>query len=224
MTIIKLPNNKFWKNKFFFFGILFGAVIVTCITLPIILVQNVHTTTSHTSEWSYLRQDLWDGLCQTGQKQSPINLIETVVDDIYTTLPSIHLENINYFETVEVGNTGHTVTLNLTKNNSTQPRLYGGGLSGNFTLNHAHFHWPSEHSINGKSFDLEAHLVFYSDLFQSLSDALEVPNQVTVLAILFEQSNNESSKTHTNFQTIDKAVLKVSFYAGSTAETSKVAL
>jgi carbonic anhydrase len=37
--------------------------------------------------------------------------------------------------------------------------LFGGGLPGTFLLDQMHFHWGSEHTLNGRRYGLELHLV-----------------------------------------------------------------
>lgn len=43
-----------------------------------------------------------------------------------------------------------SVSVKLNVEDEDKPKLSGAGLLGNFTLSNIHFHWPSEHTINGK--------------------------------------------------------------------------
>lgn len=43
-----------------------------------------------------------------------------------------------------------SVRVKLSVEDEDKPKLSGAGLSGTFILNDIHFHWPSEHTINGK--------------------------------------------------------------------------
>ncbi|KAL1492053.1 hypothetical protein ABEB36_012551 [Hypothenemus hampei] len=183
----------------------------------ITLLLNFHSSAAQS--WSHTNQNSWSGSCQTGQSQSPIELTDTAVISI--RLPDLILENIEYFDTVDVSNNGHGVTLNFDRSTSAQPRLYFKGLSfADFTLASAHFHWPSEHSINGELHNLELHFVFYSTKYATLTEALEVPNHVTVLAVLYDCDDDDDPESHVNFEIINNAVKNVESLAGSTVQAA----
>lgn len=57
-----------------------------------------------------------------------------------------------------------------------------------------HFHWGSEHTINGRRFALELHMVHYDRRFKSIQDALGVKNGIAVLGVLFHVSAVENEK------------------------------
>lgn len=72
--------------------------------------------------------------------------------------------------------------------------MEGGGLPHKYVLDQMHFHWGSEHTINGRRYPLELHMVHHDVRFATLSDALGSKNGVAVLGILFHVSTlaNES--------------------------------
>ena len=111
--------------------------------------------------------------CETGSNQSPIDLKDIVDAD----LPAIKF-NYNMLSPADITNNGHTVQVNL----------WSGGeitLDGDkFTLKQFHFHTPSENTINGKNFPLEAHLVH-----------LNKKNEIAVVAILFEPGKDDELLT-----------------------------
>jgi carbonic anhydrase len=98
--------------------------------------------------WSY--GEKWDGVCATGKRQSPVDLRSGG-----SFAPRIQLE---YWPTpMRVMNNGHTIELE-----------YDAGsflvLDGKrYALKQFHFHHPSEHHLDGKSFPLEVHFVHKSE-------------------------------------------------------------
>ena len=87
--------------------------------------------------------------CQLGSSQSPVNISGTV----RRGGPSLQFRYPDNELVVE--NTGHTIEVSIPADN-------GNTLSiGNsvYRLVQYHFHAPSEHTLNGKVYDLEVHLV-----------------------------------------------------------------
>ncbi len=90
--------------------------------------------------------------CGEGTQQSPINIdtkdvIATKVGDItFNYQPSA----------LEIVNNGHTIQVNFAPGSSIK---FGGKI---FELLQFHFHSPSEHQIDYRYFDMEAHLVHKS--------------------------------------------------------------
>jgi carbonic anhydrase len=98
-----------------------------------------------TEHWGELSKEF--GLCSSGVNQSPID----ITNMIESNLPPI-VVNYQQTDAKEVNN-GHTVQVNITGNNTFT------NDAGTFDLLQFHFHAPSENTINGKSFPLEAHFV-----------------------------------------------------------------
>ncbi|XP_037093387.1 putative carbonic anhydrase 3 [Pollicipes pollicipes] len=75
------------------------------------------------------------------------------------------------------------------------PFIRSGGLPGEFEVVGFHFHWGqdstkgSEHIINGKSYPLEMHVVCRNTKYTKLQRALDHPDGLAVLAVLFEVSD-----------------------------------
>jgi len=87
-------------------------------------------------------------LCREGEKQSPINIIEHAQNSLRVPLA------FNYFKSsIQIINNGHTVHL------SYEPGSYVIFENQRFELIQFHFHHPSEHRLNGKTYDMELHLV-----------------------------------------------------------------
>lgn len=95
--------------------------------------------------WASLKPEF--GLCATGQRQSPIDIRGGI---------QVELEPIrfDYRETgFSVIDNGHTVQVNLPPGNAITV------MNRRYELVQFHFHRPSEERINGRQFDMVAHLV-----------------------------------------------------------------
>jgi carbonic anhydrase len=119
------------------------------------------------ANWGKLSPD-WR-TCAEGRNQSPIDL----ADFIEAPLPPL---NVNYTTLgVNIVNNGHAVQVNYAKGSQVQADshkhapyvgmvhyapdsvLHHAGET--FELKQFHFHSPSEHTLNGKTFPMEMHLV-----------------------------------------------------------------
>ena len=97
--------------------------------------------------------DLSFEACRTGTSQSPVDIANTVEAD----LPPLVFD---YGATpLVVENTGHTVEVPMPESIG-QTRTVG---EDECRLDQYHFHAPSEHTLDGESFDAEAHLVHEKD-------------------------------------------------------------
>ena len=97
------------------------------------------------SHWGDISSDY--STCKTGKSQSPINI---------ETTTAVKLANIKFnyqASPIDVVNNGHTIQVNYAKGSM----LNVGGK--NYKLLQFHFHSPSEHEVNGKPYDMVAHLV-----------------------------------------------------------------
>lgn len=109
--------------------------------------QAAHAAASH---WSYAGAagpSTWGGACNSGQRQSPI--------DIKGGL-SVDLDPVQFAYTGSrfgVIDNGHTVQVNVASGN----HIVVGGKR--FDLQQFHFHRPSEERIDGRQFEMSVHLV-----------------------------------------------------------------
>lgn len=96
----------------------------------------------------------WDdigvtGSCGTGLVQTPIDIKDAVKAD--STLAALSF-NYNTID-LKVDNNGHVIEVPY------QPGSYLTADANTYELKQFHFHTPSEHTINGASYDMEAHFV-----------------------------------------------------------------
>lgn len=124
------------------------------------------------SDWSYEgaggpdnwgRLDPRNSLCASGQRQSPIDIRDGIKVDVE---PIRFAYRPSRFRIVD---TGRTVEVFLGDN--------GFSLTGkNYTLQQINFHRPSEERIDGRRFDMSAHLVHRAD-----------DGQLAIIAVLLER-------------------------------------
>ena len=117
--------------------------------------------------WGELEDDFQ--LCGTGRNQSPIDLAHLIEAD----LPPIAFDYKpgGY----RVVNNGHAIQVDY--NPGSRISIDGS----DFELKQLHFHSPSENTIEGKSFPMEAHLVH-----------ADAQGHLAVVAVMFEQGDTNA--------------------------------
>lgn len=105
------------------------------------------------------------GTCKSGNSQSPINISTPNVDKKNLQPIEFHYNN----SPLRIINNGHTVQVNYS------PGSYISIGSDRYDLLQFHFHTPSEGQINGKNYDMVAHLVHKSS-----------SGELAVVAVLFD--------------------------------------
>ncbi|MBB33860.1 MAG: carbonate dehydratase [Hirschia sp.] len=123
--------------------------------------HNSKTQTAHGKTqghgWSYIGEngpEHWGEYdpeavaCKVGNQQSPIDLRQPI--NAFVSTPQIDWHQVHKAELV---NNGHTLQVNL--------QNAGGIVHGDklYKLIQFHFHTPSEHTIDGRHFPMEAHFV-----------------------------------------------------------------
>ncbi|PIF03405.1 MAG: hypothetical protein CSA86_05750, partial [Arcobacter sp.] len=108
-------------------------------------------------------------MCKQGVNQSPIN-IASAVDAQLTPLLFQGESKANEFV-----NNGHTVQVNFSSGN------YLTVNDKKYSLKQMHFHTPSENTIDGKSYPMEAHLVHKS-----------ASGNLAVVGVMFEKSEDDN--------------------------------
>ncbi|XP_012266640.2 carbonic anhydrase 1 [Athalia rosae] len=131
--------------------------------------------------------DSWEGLCNTGEYQSPIDIVTD--DAVKTDLSSLKFTKYDFAFRADVINTGHGIQIVTV---GIPIPLKGGSLPYTYYLEQMHFHWGAEHTINGEQDALELHFVHYARQYDNVTYASEFKNGVAVVAVLFEISNEDN--------------------------------
>lgn len=135
------------------------SLIIVISTLGFVFSVHPNPALSHPIHWSYSGEDNpsdWGDLsseflnCKTGNQQSPINFDETQK----TNLSNIEF---NYKDTpLKVSNNGHTIEVKY------EAGSFIKIAEKRYELLQFHFHAPSEHTVDGRHYPVEAHLVHKS--------------------------------------------------------------
>ncbi|KAM4688812.1 carbonic anhydrase 1-like [Discoglossus pictus] len=129
-----------------------------------------------------------------GEFQSPIDIKskEAKPDESLKSL-SINYKSSSIKSIVNVGHSFHVVSDD--KENISV--VNGGPLNASYRLNQFHFHWGpsndfgSEHTVDGKGFAAELHLVHWNaDKFSSFADASSHPDGCAVLTVFLKVGNS----------------------------------
>lgn len=91
--------------------------------------------------------DEWGGICQSGKKQSPIDINADRV--VKTKFPQFEFSETFLGKSIlKVANNGHSIVVTI-QNDTDDVFIGGGGLEGRYIFKQLHFHWGSEHTIKG---------------------------------------------------------------------------
>ncbi|CAL1682740.1 unnamed protein product [Lasius platythorax] len=141
-------------------------------------------------EWGYWGKygpKSWPGMCTTGKKQSPIDIVTE--DAIRIDLGALKFDRYDFAFSGTMINNGHTIQVQL---HGVPIHLSGGSLPSIYILEQMHFHWSAEHTVDGLRDPLELHLVHYDNQYANFSEAAQHENGVVVVAVLFELNNYDN--------------------------------
>lgn len=91
--------------------------------------------------------------------------------------------------------------------------MEGGGLPGKFVLDQMHFHWGSEHTVDGRRYPLELHMVHHDTRFDTLNDALASKTGVAVVGVLFHVSTKDNEALENILNGVEEVVNAASMTA-----------
>ncbi|XP_052216880.1 carbonic anhydrase 2-like isoform X2 [Dreissena polymorpha] len=159
----------------------------------LILVHMLVSGRVWASDWGYTEENgphTWQNnypIAVKGRRQSPINIVSRNAKyDSDLTFLSIAYTPEDY---VELKNNGHSIECQITKTGY----LTGGPLGNQeFKLAQFHLHWGaddtrgSEHTIDGKQFAAELHLVHWNTKYDSFAEAANMSDGLAVLGIMIQ--------------------------------------
>jgi len=148
---------------------------------------------SKSSIFDYTEKD-WPQQCQIGKNQSPINLdpeksvpvydnsVLEIISSTYTPIKGYYFENFS----------NQKFALDLPEGQLLVVKK--GPIYYNYNLLNIHFHFGSEHTIKGNSYDLELHLVHSKNSTSLTQKNITDPdkNSLLVIGIFFKASPNYS--------------------------------
>nr|CAD7588113.1 unnamed protein product [Timema genevievae] len=124
-----------------------------------------------------------------------------------------------------ITNNGHSAEVSI---KSDLPIILNGGpLTEGYTFQQLHFHWGSEstlgseHTINGRHYSMEVHLVHYKSSYGSLQNASNFQDGLAVVAF-FLQTYSDLQK-NTGFEYLAKAVQSIT-EVGSSASMNHLSI
>ncbi|XP_071093104.1 carbonic anhydrase 2-like [Haliotis cracherodii] len=134
-----------------------------------------------------------------GFSQSPVDVDTSLVmlDSSLTHFNLTQLSKTNNVTMLLENVQGHTVEVHLS---GEEINVEGGGLDTSYGVKQFHFHWGakdergSEHTINGRHFPMEMHIVMYSHKYSNFDNALTKRKGLSVLGFFFRVG-----KTNANF-------------------------
>lgn len=140
--------------------VIISFIFLLVLTSPFLHINKSYSATIENLDWSYQGKtgpNYWSYLdpsfiqCEIGALQSPINIDTTKV------IQKENLEEIKVqYTTSEFSIIKNRLTLKLLPKDESN-YIYVGNIK--YVLKQLHFHYPSEHGINGKKFPAEIHLV-----------------------------------------------------------------
>ena len=158
-------------------------------------------------EISHQHQSDWPGNCQTGESQSPINIDTSKTDKRRTLGESLIVHGYQKNLDADLKNNGHTISVTIRDPDALKNIwVQDGGLSLSKNVFYAaHFHWGlnnskgSEHTIDGKAYPMEAHLVHWNkDIGENITDAKQKLTRISlhVLGVHFKIGKMSQSLEH----------------------------
>ncbi|XP_022910888.2 carbonic anhydrase 2 [Onthophagus taurus] len=174
--------------------------------VQLFLIGHFKVSGIHRFGYSNYEQRNWrrEHISCGGEMQSPIRI------DSFKAIPlrMPALEMIRFHDylpgPLDLTNNGHSVTLSLPKLPEDDPYqkyipyVFGARLHNEYVLEGLHFHWGdtnnqgSEHIFNDIRFPIEMHIIYRNRKYDTVGDALNYTDGLTVLGFFFQISEKEN--------------------------------
>eukprot|EP00088_Acartia_fossae_P007257 TRINITY_DN13390_c0_g1_i1.p1 TRINITY_DN13390_c0_g1~~TRINITY_DN13390_c0_g1_i1.p1 ORF type:complete len:268 (+),score=84.47 TRINITY_DN13390_c0_g1_i1:26-805(+) len=150
------------------------------------------------ASWGYKENDgpaHWGKLFPVaveGVRQSPIDIVQCDCEDDSSLSPLA--PKFESLDKLALENTGASWKVDYHPEKSS---LTGGPLANEYRLVQMHAHWGkeegrgSEHTLDGKMFDGELHLVHYNTKYADFGEAVDKPDGLAVLGIFLQVGEGE---------------------------------
>jgi len=184
--------------------------------VSVILLLTLALTAS-AADWNHADQITgWDGPCQGGKSQSPINFNTSKMKKAtFEDFKFVGYDRNTKNDTLV--NDGHSVKMESTY----QPQVHGGGLPGIYQFAQFHLHWGSidsqgsEHIVNEKAYPMELHLVhFKTEYGNDIGAAIgagakqRADDSLAVLGIFFEIQKDDNKALEPMMNALDEIATK----------------
>ncbi|XP_029466484.1 carbonic anhydrase 7 [Rhinatrema bivittatum] len=145
-----------------------------------------------------------------GDRQSPIDIVSSQT----TYNPNLKPLVISYelCTSLSISNNGHSVMVDF-EDHDDKTVISGGPLEAPYRLKQFHFHWGtkqnqgSEHTVDGKSFPCELHLVHWNaKKYSSFGEAAGAPDGLAVIGIFLDTADE-----HPDMNRLTDALYMVKF-------------
>jgi len=154
------------------------------------------------SGWEYPEHDShWGDSCADQERGSPIDFRFLYELNKYRDLGKFTFSpGYGKLADWDVTNNGHSIVLSNPTNKDAPVEMIvsGGGLGHNYKFHSFHFHWGdmgfgggSEHTVNGKHYFSEVHLVHHRADCADLGECLNYPDGLAVLGFFIEVADDE---------------------------------
>lgn len=152
-----------------------------------------------------------------GARQSPVDLTSAKTDNSLEAFTFSNFDNVNGVSW-SVTNNGHSVA--VTYAGDTALTVTGGSLGSTYRVYAFHWHWGandtlgSEHTVNGKAYPMELHVVTYNTKYADFSSCLDKTDGLAVLGFFYEVKDGET----TGIEKLTAALNEV-MYPGNTTNS-----
>ena len=202
---------------------LFKFFTLYLLTFIIIFNQGIECSKK---EPSYKSQgEDWGHICETGTKQSPINVERS--NTIKTNFTPLSFTNYEQEIALKIMNTAHTIKFEVPPPYNNLPLyLQGGGLQDTYQLLQGHLHWGSEHNkgsehtIDGYAAPMELHLVHFNTKYGKTASEAIASGKYNALAVLSVMFNVKERDDNEELQPLFESISKIR-KSGETTITGK---